>query len=287
MQLSINDTNVVNDWLTVGPAKRLLGRNKEHPYTTRLLEEEVKIWRDDDEQLHGTLGGEFVHVQEQYDYLWVCAGIEPNRFFAFPEFSEKGRRIVDCDGVGVSVSGLRMIENFLDMGHFPFVHASYLGEVPNTEVAPYTVEIDEENGEIWARECRFLQPKTSMSAKAPLEVQYQYRVMQPFSAILYKTAFTRPGEMDALALLVQPISETEIIAYCLLAYFDDESSDNDLISFQHTIFAQDKPILENQVPKRLPLHTGVEIPTRCDAASVAYRRWLKSRDMRYGAIANA
>ena len=66
---------------------------------------------------------------------------------------------------------------------------------------------------------------------------------------------------------------------------DDVSTDTDLISFQHTIFGQDKPILENQVPARMPLERGVEIPTRCDAMSVAYRRWLTERGTSYGAIA--
>jgi phenylpropionate dioxygenase-like ring-hydroxylating dioxygenase large terminal subunit len=115
-------------------------------------------------------------------------------------------------------------------------------------------------------------------------VQYRYRVMQPMSAILYKTAFPRPGEMDAIGLFVQPHDEEHITAYCLLAYFDDTSSDTDLLAFQHTIFGQDKPILENQRPKRMPLQPGTEVPTRCDATSVAYRRWLTRRGTSYGAI---
>lgn len=286
MSLHTGDNNVINDWLTVGPVGRVAGATALQPYTTRLLGADVRVWSGANGDLHATVDGKAALVQAQYDYLWVCVGDAPQPLFELPEFAEPGRRIVDCDGVGVAVSGLRMIENFLDMGHFPFVHASYLGEVPNTEVAPYTVTIDEDNDEIWATECRFIQPKTSSSASEPLEVQYKYRVMQPFTAVLYKTAFTRAGKMDALALLVQPLDEEHIIAYCLLVYFDDVSTDNELIAFQHTIFGQDKPILENQVPKRLPLNTGTEIPTRCDAASVAYRRWLKARDMQYGAIVN-
>ena len=35
--------------------------------------------------------------------------------------------------------------------------------------------------------------------------------------------------------------------------------------FQQLIFGQDKPILENQIPKRLPLDPRAEIPARCDA----------------------
>jgi phenylpropionate dioxygenase-like ring-hydroxylating dioxygenase large terminal subunit len=81
-------------------------------------------------------------VQSRYGYLWVCPSGRPARpLFAFPEYTEPGRRTVDCGGIGVAVSGLRVIENFLDMAHFPFVHADYLGKVPHTEVAPYQVDM--------------------------------------------------------------------------------------------------------------------------------------------------
>ena len=50
----------------------------------------------------------------------------------------------------------------------------------------------------------------------------------------------------------------------------------------NTKFFQDKPILENQVPKRLPLGPKVEMPVRCDRLSVAYRRYLKALDVQFG-----
>jgi len=54
--------------------------------------------------------------------------------------------------------------------------------------------------------------------------------------------------------------------------------------FMQLIFAQDKPILENQMPKRLPLDPRAETPIRADASSVYYRRWLRERSVTYGAI---
>jgi phenylpropionate dioxygenase-like ring-hydroxylating dioxygenase large terminal subunit len=280
------DPNVLNDWLTVGPAGRLAGTTCERPYTTRLIGAPACVWLDGHGSPAATLAGEPAQVQVRYGYLWICAAGAPRDLFAFPEFDAPGRIVADCDGIGVAVSGLRMIENFLDMGHFPIVHASYLGEVPHTEVAPYTVGIDAASGEILATECWFRQPKSSASATGALEVQYTYRVMQPFTAMLYKSSFTRPGERDAIALFVQPVDEERIIAYTLLSYADDGSSPKELVAFQHTIFGQDKPILENQVPRRLPLRPGSEVPARCDAASIAYRRWLQAKNMRYGAIAD-
>ena len=50
------------------------------------------------------------------------------------------------------------------------------------------------------------------------------------------------------------------------------------------IFSQDKPILENQLPKRLPLDPRAEIPVRSDASSLACRRWLTAQGVTCGAI---
>ena len=68
-----------------------------------------------------------------------------------------------------------------------------------------------------------------------------------------------------------------------MALFDDTTPLTDLIHFQQTIFLQDRSILENQHPSLLPLDPGLEIPTRADLTSVAYRRWLKRRGYTYGA----
>ena len=53
------------------------------------------------------------------------------------------------------------------------------------------------------------------------------------------------------------------------------------------IFHQDKPILENQIPKRLPLNPRSETPIKADEVSIVYRRWLNKKSISYGAIINS
>lgn len=156
MPFVTDDPNMLDDWLVIGPATAA-------PRTTRLLGETVQLWIDDSD---GTprcrLGDRALAVQSRYGYLWACPSGKPARpLFDFPEYSEPGRRTIDCGGIGVAVSGLRVIENFLDMAHFPFVHADYLGKVPHTEVAQYQVQVEPATGEIWATDCRFWQPRAS------------------------------------------------------------------------------------------------------------------------------
>ena len=282
MPFMTDDPNMLNDWLTVGSERLVAQATASQPLTVRLLGANLTIWRDADGAPRCQLEGQPLAIQVCYGYLWVCPSGTPARpLFAFPEYSQNARRIVDCCGIGVAVSGLRVIENFLDMAHFPFVHTDYLGKVPHTEVADYKVQVEPGTGEIWATDCRFWQPRSSAAHTTGSDVLYKYRVMQPFSAMLYKSSH-RAGELDAIGLFVQPVDEEHVIAHTLLAYYDDVSTDGQLIAFQQTIFGQDKPILENHMLKRMPLEGRVETPTRGDTTSVTYRRWLRERGMRFG-----
>ena len=68
---------------------------------------------------------------------------------------------------------------------------------------------------------------------------------------------------------------------------DDTTTDAALVAFQQLIFLQDRIILENQRPRLLPLDPRAEIPTRADISSVAYRRWLKEKGLKFGTAEGA
>lgn len=250
-------------------------------YQTRLLGEALDYGRDRQGRFTAqTLSGRSCRVVARYATHWVSLGNPEDEFFAVPEFEEADRRILGAGSVQVHVSGLRAVENFLDMAHFPYVHSGYLGKVPQTDVAQYRVTL--EAGEIYARDCRFYQPMAASTATGGIDVDYIYRVPSPFSAILYKTSPPQPTRRDVVCLFVQPVDEEWCVAHAVLAYLDDRSSDRDLRLFQQTIFGQDLTILANHLPRTLPLDLQFEVPTRADAMSVAYRRWLRDKGVTYG-----
>lgn len=221
-------------------------------------------------------------ITERYATVWVCLGENPLEFFAIPEFDEPDRRVLGAGSIRLHVSGLRAVENFLDMGHFPFVHNGYLGAEPYTEVLPYDVEIDAATNEIYARNCRFVQPRASATADKPIDVSYIYRVARPYSTLLYKTCVPAPDRLDVIGLFVQPLAEEWCVAHTVMFYIDDVNSDEELRKFQQTVFGQDLMILINQVPKRMPLETRHEVPVRADAMSSVYRRWLRENKIAFG-----
>ncbi|MCX7299203.1 MAG: aromatic ring-hydroxylating dioxygenase subunit alpha [Rhodobacterales bacterium] len=219
-----------------------------------------------------------------YGFLWACLGTPPDDLFPFPETAEPDRRNLATGTFGVHVSAGRAIENFLDMGHFPFVHTGILGEEPHTEVKEYDVEIASTRDEVLATRCRFYQPKAAASSTSGAEVEYIYRVPHINCAILYKSSPNDLERRDAIALFVQPVGPEQVIAHTFMSVLDNDSSDTGIRLFQQTIFGQDKPILENQFPRRLPLAPRAETPIRADKSSIAYRRWLSSKGLTYGVI---
>src|SRR5258706_1328267 len=89
---------------------------------------------------------------------------------------------------------------------------------------------------------------------------------------------------EAISLHVQPLEEDVSRVWMILALTNFVQSEHELRAFQDRIFLQDKPILENQVPRRLPLDPGAESPVRCDRMSLAYRRYLRDKALRYGVV---
>jgi len=223
-------------------------------------------------------------VRHEHGYLWTCLGTPPERLFDVPEFEEVDRQNVYAGSFGVNVSTGRTVENFLDMGHFPFVHTGILGDEPHTEVKEYDVELSMERDEILATRCRFYQPQASLASVGGAEVEYIYRVPHINCALLYKSSpgYEAEGRMDVIYIFLQPMSREWTCAHTGMCVIDLDNSYQGIRYFQQVIFGQDKPILENQFPKQLPLDTRAETPIRADKSAIAYRRWLSGKGLRYG-----
>ena len=254
---------------------------------TRMFDEAIEYTRTDDGTIRAwrrAMPDAPLPVIARYGFAWTSLGTPPPDLFAIPEYTEPDRFNLSAGSVGVNVSAPRAIENFLDMGHFPYVHTGILGEEPHTEVKEYDVEVSDARDEILATRCRFFQPMAALSAGSGMEVEYVYRVPHPYCSVLYKSCPTDPTRMDVIAIFCQPTSEETIRAHLMLSMIDEVNTLAGMRRFQQTIFGQDKPILENQYPKKLPLDPRAETPIRADKSAIAYRRWLSHKGIDYGVI---
>ena len=219
-----------------------------------------------------------------YGCVWACLGEPSEGLFTIEEAGEGDRRIVHAGTIGVNVSAPRAVENFLDMAHFPYVHTGILGAEPYSDVNDYQVHVDPVTNDVWATDCEFWQPMAATTSTTGQMTDYLYRVPHPFNVILYKTTPVDAQRMDVIALFCQPVGPDRIIAHPFLCLLDDENTTSSIRAFQLRIFAQDKPILENQLPKRLPLDPRAERPIRADRVAITYRRWLSDLGVTYGVI---
>jgi phenylpropionate dioxygenase-like ring-hydroxylating dioxygenase large terminal subunit len=283
------DPVALNAWYAIETATDLTAT----PIRQRLLGQDLTLRRLPDgaaevrEIAADGAQGPALPVRERYGCVWTTLGAPGRDICDIPESREDDRRFVPCGWVTMRASGLRIVENFLDMAHFPFVHTDILGAEPHTEVLHYTTEIRRDIDEVWATNCQFFQPQAALSAKEGIMTQYQYRVADPFVVLLYKTCPNAANRWDVICLFVQPVDPEFCRAHPVMFLIDDISSVTELVAFQQVIFLQDRIILENQRPLLLPLEPRSEIPTRADASSVAYRRWLKEKGIVYGTTAQA
>lgn len=223
-------------------------------------------------------------VLESHGLVWVCLGSAKSAPPPFPEAAAPGLRTVVCGPYDVAASGPRIVENFLDMAHFGYVHRGILGDPARAEVKDYEVR-PLEGGGVIATGCFAWQPRANSLIEGGSEVEYTYRVTRPLTAILTKIPQAQSNFHEAISLHVQPLDEEASRAWIVLAMSDRGQSEESLREFQDTIFLQDRPILESQQPRRLPLRPGAEVAVACDRMSQAYRRYLAEQGLRYGVIA--
>jgi phenylpropionate dioxygenase-like ring-hydroxylating dioxygenase large terminal subunit len=275
------DKAALDQWYCIEQLQEIaIGRS-----ANRLLGTDLTVVCDGDGDITVTIAGleTPLPIRQRYGCLWTTLGTPATDLLPVPEADETDRRVIVCGTISVKTSGLRIVENFLDMAHFPFVHTDILGAEPHTEVTKYTTEIRRDVDEVWATNCQFFQPQAALSATGGIMTQYMYRVANPFATILYKTCPNAANRWDVICLFVQPLDPDRCRAHPIMFLIDDTSDLTDLIHFQQLIFLQDRIILENQRPALLPLEPRAEFPTRADATSIAYRRWLKEKGVTYGA----
>ena len=270
-------------WYPVG----MVAQATDTGHDTQLLGQPIRISRAADGAINVMGPNGPLQTRQRFDHIWASPGNPARDLFSIPESDAPGRRHVPCGVVRVKCSPLRAVENFLDIAHFPFVHTDVLGAEPHTEVNRYEVAIRDDVDEVWATKVTFYQPQAAKSAAGGITTEYMYRVPAPTAAVLYKTCPARPGEWDVITIFVQPLAPDLCDVWPWMALFDDTTPMAELIGFQQMIFLQDRSILENQIPRLLPLDPGMEVPTQADMTSIAYRRWLKRHGLTYGAQVTA
>lgn len=318
----IDDPALVEDW---HPVARESDLDQGGPVGTRLLGEDIVIWRSSDGALHAwrdlcvhrgtrlslgkvvdgcrlecpyhgwTYGASGrcelmpahpeqtppakAHVtayraRTGYGLVWATLGSGESDLPRFSLLDDPAHNVLMAGPYRVRASGPRIVENFLDVGHFPFVHEGILGDRARPEINDYQAQVNDDG--VLATGVKVYQPDPYATGEGST-VTYTYRVHRPLSA-----SFIKHGDHSfGMLLSVTPHDAVDSTAWMWMAMNYEPTSE--MVTFQDRIFAQDQPILESQRPELLPLDLQAELHLRSDRTAIAYRRWLKQLGVRTGA----
>ncbi len=216
-------------------------------------------------------------VAQAHGLLWVCLGtpVAP----APPSLPPLPPRRVVHGPFDVATSAPRAIENFLDTAHFASVHEGWLGAPTHAEVPPYEVTLTADGRPV-VPDYPAWQPRATARAQGGAWVRYRYEVLSPYAALLQKQP-EGDAPADAYVMWACPTTPETCRVWFVQHTTDTTTPDAALREFQSAIFAQDRPILESQTPKRLPLFGG-EAMCAADRLSAAYRRYLRAAGITFG-----
>lgn len=216
------------------------------------------------------------HVQERYGWVWVCLGTPAYDIPAFDEWDDPAYRNIYCGPYVFRAHGPRVIENFLDVAHFPFVHEGYLGDRSHTAIHDYEAVIGEDG--VTAADIRIWQPDPDGTGVGQT-VSYTYRVYRPLTAYFVK----QTSQRFSIYFVVTPVGELESVGHMWMNYnYGFDIPEEQLRAFQDTVAGQDIPIVESQRPELLPLDLQDELHLRSDRTAIAYRKWLRQLGLKFG-----
>jgi phenylpropionate dioxygenase-like ring-hydroxylating dioxygenase large terminal subunit len=193
----------------------------------------------------------------------------------WPEASDPDYRWFRIEPMAVATSASRVVENFLDVAHFPFVHAGTFGNSDYPRVGD--IDLDRtDTGFHFVYKYLAANPDLSALGDTPtIERRMVYDLDAPYFARL--AIEYEGGRRHVIYMVPMPVDETHCIAFNFFARnFDHHLPVETFTAFDLAIFNEDIKILERQNPKEIPLDLQASMHVRSDRATVAYRHALRA-----------
>ncbi|BFH74041.1 aromatic ring-hydroxylating dioxygenase subunit alpha [Sulfurisphaera javensis] len=210
------------------------------------------------------------YVKEKYGIVWVSID-EPEK--DLPEIKEwENFRRIKCGPYYINANPFRVLENLLDVSHFPYVHEGYLGDPKYSIIPEYEAELTDDY--VIAKNIKVYQPNPDGSNSGKYET-YTYIIYRPL--FLYFTKSNEKGETFSMIFSIKPESKSKSIVFAwIFMNYGYDVKDEVIRKFEDTIIMQDKEVLETQ-PDFYYLDLSKEIHVKADKASILYRHYLKRK----------
>jgi phenylpropionate dioxygenase-like ring-hydroxylating dioxygenase large terminal subunit len=211
-------------------------------------------------------------VQERYGLVWVSLGTPSRDPAPFPEWDDPAFRKVQMGPYAFNATPYRVIENALDVTHFPFVHSNLLGDprAPD-QIDDYDVDFGPDG--ITTSEIRVFQ-QYGDARGVPIQAGYTYKC--PRLLTVYFSKKTGGDNRFCTFFTVTPVDEVRSLIWsCSAINFGWDIPEAQVRARTDTIMEQDRRIVETQRPERVPIDLQAELHVRSDRVAIEYRKWLK------------
>jgi len=172
-----------------------------------------------------------------------------------------------------------LADNFLDMAHFPFVHAGTFGAGEVREVPNYTVARDGFSfSAAYEHEFANREDPGVVEGIRPLlqRRRLTYRYTAPFHLEL-AIEFLDAGGTNVIGFFLTPVDDETVRIYSSLWRDDLDGSEErmrDAVDFEIAVVQEDLNLQSRFPTLELPLDMTVEVHTRADKTTVELRRIL-------------
>jgi phenylpropionate dioxygenase-like ring-hydroxylating dioxygenase large terminal subunit len=214
-------------------------------------------------------------VQEAHGVVWLCLGEPAYPIPPFPGGEDEDPAWHTFFGFSErwDTSAGRILENFCDWTHIPFVHDGVLGSHDLPRVTPSeVVEHEDQDGFSISYSYDQIDQSELYGAGGTLMIRRKFVVYVPFIAHLYKIRPT--GEASLLSLALCPHGPKETTLYLWISRNHDfQRPDDEYRQLSVDVFAQDRRVVETQLPEEIPVDLKRELHLKIpDAFSLEYRR---------------
>ena len=213
--------------------------------------------------------------EERYGLVWICLGTPSSPIPTIAQEDDPTFRRINTPVEVWQVSATRMVDNFLDITHFPFVHTGTFGRAQDTQVPRF--ELQPLDDEFHGYRYEVLANNTTGTLVSGQTAQVVHREMSsgfslPF--VVRSTIRYDSGLEHILLLLSTPIDDvTSYFTFVVWRNDDFAVSAEEIIRFDLAIGAEDKRMLE-QLDGVLPLDQTTLVSVQADKCSVEWRRQL-------------
>ncbi len=175
-------------------------------------------------------------------------------------------------------SAAQMADNFLDLGHLPFLHEGTFGEVDDKVVSDYSLDRTE-----WTFEARHRHKAKALANSLDPKDGYQtverenYFIFTAPHHVYLRVTYFEEDVVLAISFAHQPVNATETRLFCTDYRNDIADTDEartEAIAFQLAVAAEDKTLLEKMHRKAVPLNPAAEYHSRADRITLEMRRVL-------------